>query len=668
MGLALFVHTFRAGQPAGQFQFDADANRTIKIGRLSSAQLKLEDPSVARIHAVIELAGQEVSLIDMGSTSGTQVNGVKAHKVKLNHGDQITVGETTLMVGIGEPPVVAQAAPVQPAPVMAGQQMPAPGLPAPGLPAPGLPAPGLPAPGLPAQQMPAPGLPMQQQVAQPPQAASMPRPTQPRFDGGLQSPEVRRITKERLTSAAVESKPHPSLPPEPQMSVDNRVLEVRIYWGEVLLAMHHYAKPKCITIGENKRTDFFISSEGLPIEEFPLIRYMDDDYVLSFTTGMEGELEIANELRSLNQIRGSSLVRKDDSLDSTYNLKLPIDARGLLHWGGATFALRFVSPPTPIPNEFFKSMDLQYVNMLLLSLFFHIATMVTFLVFPYDTDALRVDLFDEPDRFAQLVLEGPQETESTKDLLEKLKKNVEEKKKKIKPPEEKVDLKVTKKQPQVQKPVKTKSQKKAEVAQKFSKLFTGSSGGAGSLLGGGGGGTLAGTLSNVIGTTGKGSATAGIAGLGIRGDGPLTGGGIGTSRGIAGIGTSGRLGGGGLAYGSGVSMGKRKERGMISLSTPVIMGALPPEVIKKVINQNKNQIRYCYEIELQRNQNLEGRIMMSWIIAATGSVAKVRVKTSTIKNANVERCIAAKIKTWKFPAPAGGGIVEVNYPFVLRSG
>src|SRR5690606_953094 len=127
------------------------------------------------------------------------------------------------------------------------------------------------------------------------------------------------------------------------------------------------------------------------------------------------------------------------------------------------------------------------------------------------------------------------------------------------------------------------------------------------------------------------------------------GGGVGTSRGIAGIGTSGRLGGGGLAYGSNVGLGKGKDRGVIDIGTPLIMGALPPEVIKKVIDENKNQIRYCYEVELQRNQNLEGRVAMKWVIAATGSVATVQVKESSIKNANVERCIAAKIKTWRFP-------------------
>ena len=39
-----------------------------------------------------------------------------------------------------------------------------------------------------------------------------------------------------------------------------------------------------------------------------------------------------------------------------------------------------------------------------------------------------------------------------------------------------------------------------------------------------------------------------------------------------------------LKYGSGLGLGKRGKRGMISLSTPVVMGALPKEAIQKVIN------------------------------------------------------------------------------------
>src|SRR5271165_6493757 len=101
MGSQLTVQILKGGQPIGSQVFDSDANRTIKIGRLPSAQLKLDDPKVSRIHAVIEFSGAEASLIDMGSTVGTAVNGAKIHKVKLKHGDQILLGDTQLVISLG---------------------------------------------------------------------------------------------------------------------------------------------------------------------------------------------------------------------------------------------------------------------------------------------------------------------------------------------------------------------------------------------------------------------------------------------------------------------------------------------------------------------------------------------------------------------------------------
>jgi hypothetical protein len=639
----------------------------------------------------------------MGSSSGTHVNGSKVHKAKLNHGDQILIGETSLMVGVGSPAGAQQAAALtaaaggMPAPGVA-PMVGAPGMAPPmgpgGMP-PGMPMqpPGMQAPGFPPQaQMPQPGMQPPGMTAQPPlgmsPAQSMPggvvapgtaqmapaaRPgaaQQPRFDDGAGGQEARRATRDRVFAAAVESRPHPSLPPEEQLTAENRVLEMRAYWGEVLLRVSHYHEPKRITLGEAKGTDFFISSEGLPVEVFPFIRFIDGEYVLTITKQMDGEIEVDGELHPFETVRGSSRAKKDSDLEDSYQVALGLKSRALVHWGGATCALRFVAPAKAPPKQFFQNLDLEYVNILVLSLLFHLATVFTMMFYPYDTDALQMDLFDDDaGRFAEIVLKGPTENESTEDLLERIKKKVEEKKEELKPPEEtKPDVKL-KETPKVVKREKTKQERQAEVKQRFSKLFSSGSGAAGgALLGGGGGGTLAGTLSNVIGTTGAGSATAGLAGLGIRGSGPMTGGGIGTSRGIAGIGTSGRAGGGGFAYGSGIGIGKKVNRDMISLSTPVVMGALPKEAIQRVINQNKAQIRYCYEVELQRNQNLEGRINMSWIIAATGSVAKVQIKESTMKAPGVERCIASKIKTWKFPAPSGGGIVEVNYPFVFRAG
>ncbi len=636
MGAALSVQVMRGGQLISQHHFDSDTHRTIKIGRLPSAQLKIDDASVARIHAVIEFAGSDVSLIDMGSTVGTAVNGAKVHKVKLGHGDQVAIGDTQLVIGLGG---AAQGVPAAAPAAAAPQPMPA------------APAVAPVAWGAPASQ---------------PQPQPMPSgraPSQPRFDpGNTQAEPIRRISKERLRTAAVESKPHPALPPEEVMTPDNRVLEMRLYWGEVLLGMNHYFRPEQITIGEIRKTDVFISSEGLPSERFPLIRFLGGQYMLTFTQQMDGEVELDGELVSLANLRGSNRVRRDPEMAGAQLVALPPSGRAVIHWGGATFALRFVPPPRTIPNTLFQNVDLHYINVLLLSVFFNIALVVTLLVYPYDTDSLRDDLFSKKDRFAELLLKPPEEKQSTKNLLEKIKKKIEQKQE-----EEAPQLKNAKVVPsKTPRPKKTEAQKQAEVKQKFSRMLAGVGGGGGSILGGGGGGSLAGTLSNVIGTAGAGSAGASLAGLGIRG-GVLTGGGIGTSRGIAGIGTSGRLGGGGMAYGARFGIGNRKDRNLIGLSTPVVMGALPKEAIQKVINENKNQIRYCYETELQRKQDLEGKVSMKWIIAATGLVAQVAVTDTTLNNANVERCIAAKIKTWKFPQPAGGGIVEVNYPFVFRA-
>src|SRR5688500_2536011 len=74
----------------------------IKLGKVPSAHLKLDDETVSRMHAVIEVTGpNDVSIIDLGSTKGTFVNGQKVNKAKLQSGDTIVVGDTRIEVTIG---------------------------------------------------------------------------------------------------------------------------------------------------------------------------------------------------------------------------------------------------------------------------------------------------------------------------------------------------------------------------------------------------------------------------------------------------------------------------------------------------------------------------------------------------------------------------------------
>ena len=69
------------------------ARDIIKIGRLSSAHLCLEDDRVSRIHSVIEVAPDgHISIIDMGSAEGTFVNGKRVSKGPLRAGDEIKLG------------------------------------------------------------------------------------------------------------------------------------------------------------------------------------------------------------------------------------------------------------------------------------------------------------------------------------------------------------------------------------------------------------------------------------------------------------------------------------------------------------------------------------------------------------------------------------------------
>ena len=74
----------------------------IKIGRLSSAHLRLDDEKVSRIHSVIEVSSSgELSIVDMGSAEGTYVNGKRVNKGPISGGDEIKVGGTLIRVGVG---------------------------------------------------------------------------------------------------------------------------------------------------------------------------------------------------------------------------------------------------------------------------------------------------------------------------------------------------------------------------------------------------------------------------------------------------------------------------------------------------------------------------------------------------------------------------------------
>ena len=66
------------------------------VGRIDSAQLVLDDLTVSRLHARIDVEPNGVWVIDLDSREGTWVNGVAAHRRKLENGDRICFGDSVV--------------------------------------------------------------------------------------------------------------------------------------------------------------------------------------------------------------------------------------------------------------------------------------------------------------------------------------------------------------------------------------------------------------------------------------------------------------------------------------------------------------------------------------------------------------------------------------------
>lgn len=68
-----------------------------RIGRLQDCQARFDDPNVSRHHAELRRRGDTYGVIDLGSTNGTLVNGVRTvGETRLNDGDTVRVGNNSL--------------------------------------------------------------------------------------------------------------------------------------------------------------------------------------------------------------------------------------------------------------------------------------------------------------------------------------------------------------------------------------------------------------------------------------------------------------------------------------------------------------------------------------------------------------------------------------------
>lgn len=724
----------------------------IKIGKLSSSHLQLDDESVSRMHAVIEISpSREVTIVDLGSTKGTFVNRQRINKARLSSGDEVLIGDVRLLITMeqraAEPAAAAEGRVAEeqrpialPRPTAMGLPMAAPSAP--------LPAIAVTPPAPPAFAAPPP-VPMNvpPPVAIPsPYGTRAPAPMAPPIVAV--PPHIAEQVELRDGSTAVEVSAmfedavlavrHLDNPAGGQLTGATRgiigsavaalgtlfviflvsfvqmanLTQQKEAWEKAGKPINEFPKPPRegpardaagvvllvyglgalvyglgrradelreneFTIGPAPEVTFSAPGDGLPVGRFPLVRSTGADYELLFTMSMSGDMESGGRSQSLSELSAAGVARPSSAIAGAFSLPIQQGARINLRYGDNTFNINSVPRPRSYPVPFAVDWSTQsYTGGVFL-----FAALFLLMIFsvPPDPKSLSLDAFMNDQRLAKFLVK-PEENKD--ELVDWLKKNKEENSggKRAKENEGKMgkkDAPVQKtnfaiKGPKTNVDIQLAKQQAQEAAKNAGVLgiLNGSSPGMSSIFGRDSalGRDAEDAMGGLLGTE-VGDAFGGGA-MGIVGAG---GGGGGTGEGTVGLGNLGTIGRGGGApgggsYGKGV--GNLRKRGAaapdVVPGTAEVKGSLDKEVIRRVIRKHINEVKFCYEKELTRNQALQGRVMIQFTISPTGSVVSSVVQSSTMGNSSVDQCIAAAVKRWEFPKPQGG-IVIVSYPFVLKA-
>ncbi len=94
-----------------------------------------------------------------------------------------------------------------------------------------------------------------------------------------------------------------------------------------------------------------------------------------------------------------------------------------------------------------------------------------------------------------------------------------------------------------------------------------------------------------------------------------------------------------------------------------ILGAIDPELIRKIMREYIPRFRHCYQRELLQNESVAGVFDLEFQINAVGKGVNVGVKSN---GKGFSRkgigCLKRVVSLIKFPKPKGGGLVDVKQP------
>ncbi|HTP25127.1 MAG TPA: adventurous gliding motility protein GltG [Anaeromyxobacteraceae bacterium] len=658
MPISVTLKVYRGDELLRTARFSRDI---IKIGRLSSAHLCLEDDRISRIHSVIEISADGlISIIDMGSAEGTLVNGRRVSKGPLRDGDEIKLGGIRLVLEEGSES--ASSLPVNGAIGVGARGAPA----------------AANGPADPASEKRQPG-PAGQAVAVKAAAGAA---LAAAAAESLPAEAVERPARVRPSLAL--ARPVDEEPIEPGAA--DLGVEIRVLWGDTLLDAHTFVAPKePVMVGEGPRCHFRLSGPALPLAEFPILRCEEGEYRFVFAQGMAGGVEeggAGRGLKTFGELVQSRAASPDVDVEQAFSVPMPRGGAIRAEFGsGLRVEASFRRPPKPATVPWWEKLDHRYLNLLLVLLFLQGGFTVIAETTTRDVDIVQDDLTKGQQRMAKFVMKAPAEQPKQNKWLEKLKSDLA----KQAPGEMAERHKGEEGQMGKRDAPKTNGRSapraidvNAKELVKNSGLLgaigrgKGLGGGLSTVFGKGGlGGDIKGAIGNMFGPVVGDSR--GVGGLGLKGTG-MGGGGAGETIGIGAVGTKGRGGGlGGSGYGSGVGgLGAKRDRDVaVYTGETKVLGAIDPELIRKVIRDHADQVRYCYEQQLTLNPKLTGKVAIRWQINSNGFSSNTMIdRTNTTPDAALERvadCIMSRIVTWEFPKPKGGGMAIVTYPWILRS-
>lgn len=672
--------TLRITTPDGSIQETVSEAESVIVGSGAQAAVKIQDPRVSNLHVMLKVDHDgSVTAIDLGSEGGTQVSGQRlVIPTALKPGDVLTVGTSRVEVLFGDTPRPVAPAGAAVAKPGVFQQLP-----------PQRPA------MHPAQQAPV-GPQGQVQVRRdvapprPPVQAAAPSNvvgtvSTPRSApvGGMgaqmatthtaaptpvfEAPPamVRKATPQAVVAA---KKPQPlphlqePLPPDAQPTPEAKVLQVSMLWGDQMLEVQHFKDGAPVTIGEGQKNAFHVfvpqvgKSHVLAVSKGDKLELRAPAGCGVFVTN-KGDVRTKDTLRALGQLNAATP-------DQEQLFTLGLHDRAEVSLGTVAFVMRYVKPSPVILATSLADRDFSFFKIAAICILASAAFITAMLLTPHSDLRSADDVFESQQSVAKFLITPEKKVEAKKLQLSGVEEGAKAKDEEGKFGKEEAKLEeAAPSKPGTNVVDKSKKEKDRQVVGKVGLLgaLKGMKGGASDVFGPGGIGTgINNSLGGLKGGAAMGDAQ-GVGGLGSRGTGN---GGGGTALGIGGLGTQGN--GRGVGGSGGIDLGGRgKSVTKVIPGKTTVVGGLDKDVIAKVIRRHQNEIKYCYESELNKNPSLAGKVAVAFTIDPAGAVADANVAETTLGSTPAENCMISRIRRWKFPEPKGGGVVSVTYPWLF---